>query len=883
MAEAGAGGHPPGGRDGGAPSPVRALLVDGHSLVFRAFYALPPLTDGEGRPTGALHGFLQMLRRLIEEEKPTHVAVAFDRGRPAFRLEAVPAYKAQREHAPEEVTAQVDALRALLPGLGVAVVEAPGYEGDDVLGTLARRAEAAGGEALLVSGDRDLLQLVDDRVRALFTRRGISDVERWGPAEVERAYGVAPARLPEWKALAGDSSDNLPGVPGIGPKGASALLAGVGSLEELLAGGGDGVSPRHRALLAEHAAACLRQRDAATIRVDVPLEVDLEALRFTPGVRPEAAEMLRAFGLRGVLERWPGGAAAPSPAPRRPAPAEPSSPEAVGVWAEVEGPPGRRRLRALAVWADGEGRAVAAGEDGAPPSPDEAVWRLLADPARPKAGFGLKELWAWCAASRRVLADPLVDLGVVAYLLEPGRSAYPPEFVAARLGAGASWPAQEGAGVERARAAAALVPAAREALERDGMEALYREVEGPLMPVLAAMEETGIAVDRAVLTRLGEEFAGRIAALEGEIHALAKGPFNVNSPRQLADVLFGRLSLPVVRRTKTGPSTDADVLQELAPMHPIVALVLLHRQLQKLRSTYVEGLVPLIGPDGRLHTTFHQTVAATGRLSSADPNLQNIPVRLEEGRRVRAAFVASPGHRLLAADYSQIELRVLAHLSGDEALCAAFRGGRDVHAETAAAVFGVPAQAVTPDMRRRAKAVNFGIVYGISAFGLARDLGIGVGEAQAFIDAYFERHPRVRAFLEDTVAEARRLGYTRTPDGRRRYLPDLLSRRPQARAFAERAAKNSPIQGMAADIIKRAMVASRGAALPGRLLLQVHDELIFEVPEGEVDRLAAGARALLEGAARLDVPLEVEVKVGSSWATAAPYAPDGGAAARAHA
>jgi DNA polymerase I len=875
----------PTGRAGDAgPSPgtVRAVLVDGHSLAFRAFFALPDLTSADGRPTGALHGFLNMLRNLVVREKPSHVAVAFDRGRPAFRMDLLPSYKAQREAAPDSLHTQVDLLREILPGLGVRVVEAPGFEGDDVLGTLARQIEADGGEVLLVSGDRDLLQLVDDQVTALFTRKGISDVVRWGPEQVEAEYGLPPRRLPEWKALAGDHSDNLPGVPGIGPKTATSLLAAVDSLDALLESDGDGLKPRQRDLLREHAEACRTQREVATIRTDVALDLSVAGLRFEARIEPEARALLEHLELRGILDRWPkggaaardeGGEAAEALAPQT-APMPAADAAAVGVWAEVTGTPGSRRLRRLAVWAR-EGALTLEAED-AEKGLDIAVVqaaaaRLLADPDRPKSGFGLKELYAWCRAEAATLAGPLLDLGVAAYLLDSGRSAYTPSFVTARLSPGASWPETPEA---RAAAAAALAPVADAALAEAGMTDLYGRIEAPLMPVLADMEEAGIAVDRRALSRLGEEFQARVGHLEQEIQTMAKGPFNLNSPHQLAEVLFDRLGLPEQRRTKTGRSTDADVLQALTGQHPIVEHILLYRQLDKLRSTYIDGLLPLIAEDGRVHTTFHQTVAATGRLSSADPNLQNIPVRLDEGRRVRAAFVAGEGMRLVGADYSQVELRVLAHLSGDEALRQAFASGRDIHRETAAAVFGVAPADVSSDMRRRAKAVNFGIVYGISAFGLSRDLGITTGDAQAFIDAYFKRFPRVRAFLDETVAAARERGYSLTPDGRRRYLPDLKSPRAPTRNFAERAAKNSPIQGMAADIIKRAMVRAREAHLPGRLLLQVHDELVFEVPAGEAAELGRKARDVLEGAASLAVPLVVDLKVGESWAATVPFEPD---------
>lgn len=871
-------------RAGGDQAPadgVRALLIDGHSLAFRAFFALPDLTSADGRPTGVLHGFLNMLRGLVARERPSHIAVAFDRGRPAFRMDVLPAYKAQREAAPESLHRQVELLREILPGLGVRVVEAPGFEGDDVLGTLAREIDRAGGESLLVSGDRDLLQLVTERTAALFTRKGISDVVRWGPAEVEAEYGVPPSRLPEWKALAGDHSDNLPGVPGIGPKSATALLGAVESLDVLLERGLEGLKPRQRELLREHADSCRVQRDVATIRTDLALGVGLDDLRFSPHIEGGARTLLEQLELRGILDRWPkgadtregeteSGAPALAPAPS-PVPAKDSA--VVGIDAEVVGGPGRRHLARLAVWGR-EGTSVLQAEGDRGVGVDDlraGIGQLLGDEGRPKSGFGLKDLIAWCQVNGIAVAGPLMDLGLATYLLEPGRSAYTPAFVCARLGGGTAWP--EG-GEARAAAAAALSDAAERSLRDAGMSALYEAIEAPLMPVLAAMEEAGIAVDRATLERLGDEFEGRIGRLAAEIQTLAKGPFNLNSPHQLAEVLFDRLGLPEQRKTKTGRSTDADTLGALAGRHPIIEQILLFRQLEKLRGTYIDGLLPLIGPDGRVHTTFHQTVAATGRLSSADPNLQNIPVRLEEGRRVRAAFVASAGMRLVGADYSQVELRVLAHLSGDAALREAFWTGADIHAQTAAAVFGAEPEAVTAEMRRRAKAVNFGIVYGISAFGLSRDLGIPSGDAQAFIDAYFRRFPRVKEFLEATVATARERGYTLTPDGRRRYLPDLASTRAPTRAFAERAAKNSPIQGMAADIIKRAMVRVHAAELPGRLLLQVHDELVFEVPEAEAAELGRRVRELLETAMPLAVPLVVDLKVGESWAATTPFEPD---------
>lgn len=858
----------------------RALLIDGHSLAFRAFFALPELSTAAGQPTGALHGFLNMLHRLVVEERPDFLAVAFDRGRPAFRMALAPEYKAQREAAPDSFRSQIDLLRALLPGLGCHVVEQEGLEGDDILGTLTRLFTDSGVDVLLVSGDRDLLQLVSDHVVAIVPRRGITDVVRWDAEAVRAEYGVDPEHLPDFKALAGDASDNLPGVPGIGPKTARAWLAQAGTLDNLLSGNAVTVSPRQRALLAAHAESARRQREVATILRDAPLSLTPEMLRFHPTLTAQARELLDALALKGVLGRWAEGVAAVQEGPpdatdrgtrTQVTPVPRADTRTLGVCARITGGGGRRTLQALAVWAAEGAWSVETDAGGAlsfDAVPEEARAALL-DPTRRKVGYALKALAGYMLAHGVRLGGPLLDLGVSAYLLDSGRSQYPPEYLLGKLGlTDVLWPETI---AEQARLSAALEGPVRQALEAVEAWRLYEEIEGPLIPVLAGMEEVGIRVDPKVLDELGDEFGARIAALEAEIHDLAGVPFNVNSPRQLAEVLFERLGLPVVRRTKTGPSTDADVLAELALQHPIAAVVLQHRQLVKLRSTYVEGLRPLIQEDGRIRTTFHQTVAATGRLSSSDPNLQNIPVRLEEGRRIRRAFVAAPGARFVAADYSQIELRILAHLSGDPALQEAFLRGRDIHTETAAAVFGVPAEAVTPEMRRRAKAVNFGIVYGISDYGLARDLGISVGEAHAFIEAYMTRYARVQAFLQETVAQARERGYTQTPFGRRRYLPELRDARRATRMLAERQAMNAPIQGMAADIIKAAMVRAAQSDLPGALLLQVHDELIFEVPEDAVDTAARGLREVLEGVGQLSVPLTAEVKVGESWEETRPY------------
>lgn len=849
----------------------KALLVDGHSLVFRAYFAMPSLTTTGGVPTGAVHGFLAMLNRLLAEARPQYACVVFDRGRPQFRIDAMPSYKAQREAAPDDLRTQVDLLRDLLPKLHVPVIEVPGFEGDDLLGTLGRRLDAFGCEVLLVSGDRDLLQLAAPHITCLVTRKGIRDLGRYGPAEVEAEYGVSPDRIPEYKALAGDSSDNLPGVPGIGPKGARALLGTVTSLEQLLDGGG-AATPRQRAALTVHREAALLQRQVATIRDDAPTDVAPTDLLYTPGIDPNGREQMMALDLRHTLDRWivDQGVAPCAPA-QTVAPEAPATvvSEAASVWGitpVVEGTPGARRLlRAFAASPAGDVIEIRADASEFPPQ----LAAVLAG-ATPVVGHHLKDLVAVALTHGMTVRAPIWDLEVAAYVADPGRSRYP----LSALAEGWGLPAPETDGPSLAQFAQAAYRPSRANITEAGMLSVAEELEMPLIAVLAAMEERGLTVAPEELRVMDRELDLRIDTLASAIFKEAKGPFNINSPRQLADVLFGRLGLPVIKRTKTGPSTDADVLAELQGQHPVIELILTHRQLVKLRSTYVADLLSRVGEQAtRIHTTFHQTVAATGRLSSSDPNLQNVPVRLPEGRRIRRAFIAAPGHVLVSADYSQIELRVLAHLSEDAALREAFHGGEDVHRATAAAVFGVAPSDVTVEMRRRAKAVNFGIVYGISDFGLARDLGIPVSEARAFIDAYFTRHPGVRAYLDECVNRARETGYTVTAFGRRRYLPDLHSRQRPVRSFAERTAMNSPIQGTAADIIKAAMVTLGPEVGPAGdiMVLQVHDELIAEVPDSGVEKTVSRLRDAMSGAMQLSVPLVVDVKVGRTWYDVRPW------------
>ncbi|MGE5528167.1 MAG: DNA polymerase I, partial [Patescibacteria group bacterium] len=854
----------------------------------------PMFTTADGRHTNAVYGFFTMLLRLLEEEKPSHLAVAFDAGAPTFRHEAYAAYKAGRRETASELREQFPLLRRVLEAWDIPIVELAGYEADDVIGTLATRAEEAGGEVLVVTGDRDAFQLVSKAVRVIYTRRGITEVDRVDESYLRERYGLAASQIPDLKGLMGDASDNIPGVPGIGEKTALRLLGEFGTVEDLLEHMDELARPKERELLATHAEEARRSKQLATIDRAVPLNFDLEACRRR---EPDWGRIRRIFTeleFKSLLGRLPQGGA-PAPAVEARESEAPIRLLAAGDSLEGLWPPeGRELYWQLFAGQDGGLRALAwLGPGGAcylPLSgalPREAAARLCAG-RTPAICHDAKTHLSLLAGKEEIPLEPVFDTMVASYLVNPALAGADLSVVAGTYlqrslpGPGPKYdplaekeplPPGEGARIAASRLAA-LLPA-REALtarlHEDGLWHLFSEVEMPLTLVLLAMERAGIAVDLPFLAELGREMAGELAGIEAEIHALAGKRFNLNSPKQLASVLFGDLGLPARKRTKTGFSTDVEVLEELAAEHPVVARILDYRGIAKLKSTYVDALQALADPaTGRVHTTFNQAVTATGRLSSTEPNLQNIPVRTEEGRRIRRAFVAGgPERVLLAADYSQIELRVLAHFSNDQDFMAAFREGDDIHRRTAAEVFGVPEEAVTPVMRNRAKAVNFGIIYGQGGFGLAKSIGVGVGEAEDYIRRYFQRYEGVRAYLDRAIAEARERKYVTTLLGRRRYLPDLASQNRVLRAYAERTARNTPIQGTAADIIKVAMVRVHRRLqrenFSARLILQVHDELIFEAPQVEVHALAAMAREEMENAAALAVPLEVEVKAGSNW------------------
>jgi len=876
------------------------VAIDGNSLLHRAFHALPQtMTAPDGRPTNAVFGFVSMLLKIVQELRPQGVIVAFDKGRPAFRSEALACYKAHRPPTADELKVQFPMIKALLDAMGVPILEVEGWEGDDVLGAIASRAEQIGAQALLVTGDRDAMQLVSDNVNLVSTRKGITDVVVYDRKAVLERYGVTPEQIPDYLGLKGDASDNIPGVPGIGEKTAAKLIAEHGSLEAVLS-----AAKEMRGKLGEnlrtHADDARTSRLVATIRRDVPIDIDIASVRWG---RFDRARVMEAFGelrftsmLDRVLSSGDAGGAHGG-----------RDEEALENCAIVKLFTGAAAFERIKQWiAEGAWLGIAF-DDGTSESlfashrylaiaentgeaavleGDHAHDAFSAILGQGKVASGDVKglLHEFCPPIANKCREPafggiessrLFDCAVAAYLLESNRSSYDLKSLFADY-LGRAMPEQvderEKAAAE-AWAAAELVAVLEERLREDGSMQVFERIEMPLITVLARMERAGVGLNTGALEELKREITGRIDALTSEIHDLAGVEFLIDSPKQLAGVLFDKLGLPVQRRTKTGFSTDAGVLAELAPLHPIAEKIVAYRELAKLKSTYIDALPALCAEDGRIHTTFNQTVAATGRLSSSAPNLQNIPVRTEFGRRIRAAFVpAIEGDLMVTADYSQIELRILAHLSGDPGLIEAFTSGEDFHAATAARVFGVAIDAAPPATRVRAKAVNFGIVYGQSAHGLADSLKISHIEAQNMIDRYYDAYPGVRRYLDDTVASAHRDGYTTTLFGRKRRIPELKSSNYNLRAFGERTAMNHPMQGTAADIMKLAMIEVdrrlHAEGLRARMLLQVHDELVFECPAEELEPLSWLAREAMSGVIELAVPLEIGVASGENWAAA---------------
>lgn len=906
-------------------------ILDGNSLMHRAFHAVPPAMNApDGRPTNAIFGFLNMFLKMIDAFNPDGVVVAFDKGKPRVRMEMLPQYKAQRPPMDPDLHAQFPMIKELLSALNVPILQSEGWEGDDILGTLARLGEQAGCDMLLVTGDRDMYQLVTEHVNVVSTRKGLSDVAIMTPESVDDLYhGITPALVPDFYGLKGDTSDNIPGVPGIGPKKASALIAQYGSLDEVIAHA-DEVKGKMGENLRAHIDDALLSRKVATIRTDAPVELDFEATSFPAFSADEVSAALGTLGITAMQNRFlaliggEGGAAAASRVFEMPAMVRAAAGDAdalgtvaaevsraidAGEWiaAVVDDDKEEGALFGLTrtLWlATSKGLLALEEGDGGAAAEVEGfnfvrgviagvLARLFMEGrvASPDMKALLHEL-SPIDSSEPELMDPLAadstrifDTVVAAYLLDSDRSEFDEAYLAdtylqmALPSARGAEGAGEDAPAPAARTAAltlALVAPLRDRMARENAANVFDGIEMPLVPVLAKMERAGMLVDPDRLHSLSEGLATQIAEVERSIRDLVGDEtFNIGSPMQLSHVLFDVMGLPTkgLKKTKRGYySTNAKVLSDLARDHEIVRLILDWREKSKIKSTYLDTLGPLRRGDGRVHTTYNQTITATGRLSSSDPNLQNIPTRSELGRTVKTAFSAGEGSVFLAVDYSQIELRLLAHLSGDEHLVRAFNEGEDFHAETAARVFGVPVSEVTPDLRSRAKAVNFGIVYGQQAYGLSQSLHISMAEARDMIDRYYEAYPGVRACLDNVVARAKQTGYAETMYGRRRHIPELKAKNPQLRGFGERTAMNHPMQGTAADIIKIAMArVSRRLEEEGfaaHMILQVHDELDFECPVDEVERLTAMVRDVMEHVVDLRVPLIAEASTGVTWADA---------------
>lgn len=886
----------------------KLILIDGNSIAYRAFFALPLLSNSKGLHTNAAFGFTTMLLKLMEEQNPSHFLVAFDAGKATFRHKDYAEYKGGREKTPPELSEQFPLIKELLNAMGIKQFELDGYEADDIIGTLTRLADEDGGiDVIVVTGDKDMLQLVSERVSVALTRKGVSEIELYDPAQLHEKYGLKPHQIIDLKGLMGDASDNIPGIPGVGEKTALKLLHEYGSVESVLEQAAN-IKGKLGEKVSQHADSARMSKELATIFREVPLELGWDDIRFQGYDNQAMADMFRKLEFKSLLEKMDLPAAGAGAGAAEVEKLELDSmqrmtsdtleelvdvlPAVAALYVEVIGDNPHT--------ADVTGISFAADE---PLRGYYVPFGVLQDESCAAAG----QVRDWLAAEDKSIAVYDLHRAIVAldwrgvklggidfdvqlagYLLDPTESTLTLDGLAARYGL-PSLPSDEemyGKGAKfqlppedklsdhlclKAAAVLRLTSKLKDALEEDGMHRLFYELELPLASVLAAMERKGFRVDTEELKAYGRELQTRLEEIMQTIYDEAGTEFNINSPKQLGEILFDKLQLPVIKKTKTGYSTDAEVLEKLEPYHPMVGHILNYRTLAKLQSTYVEGLLKEVRPGtGKVHTYYKQTIAATGRLSSQYPNLQNIPIRLEEGRKIRKVFVPSePGWRIVTADYSQIELRVLAHISQDEKLIEAFREGLDIHTKTAMDVFGVAEDEVDANMRRQAKAVNFGIVYGISDYGLSQNLNITRKDAAKFIEQYFAAFQGVRKYMDDIVKKAREHGYVTTLLQRRRYLPEIKASNFNLRSFAERTAMNTPIQGTAADIIKLAMVQMdermKQENLRSRMLLQVHDELVFEVPEDEVGHMKKLVAEVMEQAIELDVPLKVDVDDGGNW------------------
>ncbi len=883
---------------------MKLLLLDGNSLTYRAFFALPTdMATASGQVTNAVFGFTSMFIYMVKDQQPDGVVVAFDRPEPTFRHEANPLYKAQREAAPDILRQQMGLVREVLAALNITVLELAGWEADDILATLAEQAKEQGHDAIIVTGDRDSYQLVDDpHVKVLYNKRGVSDYALYDEAGIKEKTGVTPALYPQYAALRGDPSDNLEGVPGVGEKTAAKLLNQYGDLDGIFAHVEE-QTPKLRASLAEHEARARSNLEMMVLRRNAPIEVDFEALT----VQPNDAEVKRLFDFlefRALHDRLYealatfGAGASTAPMVSTSEVIEAEVTEVADVDAAVALIAAQPTLDAIASWSGDPGRSDVGGiAFVTDPTLAEVAWlpAAVAHSSPVIAALGAhrglrshnaKALMRWLLGHGGEVPGLRLDTAIAAYLIDPADTRYAlrdlllryTPFQLADDSAAASGqldfdggPDHRQIAAREALAVAHLSAALESSLEKQGMDELYATIENPLVEVLAKMEHVGIAVDVAELTALNQKLTAEVERLGAELQRVVGRPFNLNSPVQLREILYTEHGLAPGKKTKTGFSTDAATLEKLRDQWPdFIDPLLQYREVEKLRGTYGTGLLAEVAPDGRIHATFNQTVARTGRLSSDQPNLHNIPVRSEEGRQFRKAFIPAPGCELLVADYNQIELRCIAHLAQDPGLIEAFTSGTDIHNATAARVFGVDPGSVTLEQRSKAKMVSYGLAYGMEAYGLGQRLGIPTDEASVILDAYFVAFPNVKAYMERTVVEARMRGYTETLFGRRRPIPELSNSNFRIRQAGERQAMNAGIQGLAADIFKVALVridqALEAAEVESRLVLQVHDEVLVEVPTGERERVGPIVLDIMRGAASLDVPLEVNVAWGATWA-----------------
>ncbi len=873
------------------------MMIDGNSLANRAFYAIPMLSNSQGFITNAIYGFCNMLLRVINEEKPDYLAVAFDKGKVVFRHEEYSDYKAGRKGTPDELRAQFPVLKRLLCAMNIAVLECENYEADDILGKLVKLGEKEGLENLIVTGDRDALQLISKQTKVVLTKKGISELEWYDEAALKEKYGLVPAQMIELKGLMGDASDHIPGIPGVGEKTALKLIQEYGDIENVLANRGNYKGKKLGELLEQHGDLARMSRRLATINTDFPFDVSLDSCRMAEPDYPEVISLLKELEFKNILENMLAKMAATDNGT--------VEKEQEQIEGRLVSEPGllqeylsqlNRSVGEITIWLTTEKtgpacyaiKELAVKTQGGPAEmnlPLVLTWQdeeelksylkilkpYLEEKSLKKTIHDAKAAYLAFDAYGIKLNGVCYDVMLMAYLLNPSRgetdlATLAHEYLNVHVASSCS-PQRE---YLLLNSIETLGDTLAKGLFDAGMWELYSNLELPLCTVLKEMEQTGVYIDDKILSEIGDELDVRIGRLTAEIYESAGEEFNINSPKQLGVILFDKLGLARGKKTKTGYSTNAAVLESLAAEHEIVAKILDYRQLVKLKSTYIDGLLGIMDPQTKkVHTTFKQALTATGRLSSTEPNLQNIPIRLEEGRRIRKAFLPSPGNLLLAADYSQIELRVLAHIAQDEVLIEAFNSDQDIHTRTAAEVFGMPMEAVTKEMRHAAKAVNFGIVYGISDFGLSQDLGISRAQAKDYIDNYFNRYRGVRLYIDKVIAEARETGYVTTILNRRRYLPDILSKNFNLRSFAERTAMNTPIQGSAADITKLAMIRLREELLQNEhasvMLLQVHDELIFDVPVESIESFGGIVNDIMSKAYPLSVPLKVDLQKGSNW------------------